>query len=377
MKLLHLADLHIGKRVNEFSMIEDQRYILLKILNIIDEEKPDGVLIAGDVYDKAVPSVEAVEVMNKFLSDLAKRRLQTFIISGNHDSAERLSFARELIDISGIHISRAYDGNEEFYELSDEWGSVKIHMLPFIKPVNVRQAFPDEEISSYEDAVRVAIEKMNIDSSQRNILITHQFVTGAATCESEEISVGGSDNISAELFDGFDYVALGHIHSPQHIKRETIRYSGSPLKYSFSEANHQKSATIIDIKEKGNIGIKKLALVPKYDMVEIRGEYNELMSKDYYKALNLQDYYHITLTDEEDIPDAINKLRTVYKKIMKLSYDNARTRSSSSVLSSEAKENRSPIELVDELYDMQNGKPLDENQKSYALSLIEKIWEDD
>lgn len=377
MKFLHLADLHIGKRLNEFSLIEDQRYILLKILNIIDEEKPDGVLIAGDVYDKAVPSVEAVEVMNKFFNELAKRRVQTFIISGNHDSAERLSFARDLIDFAGIHISRAYNGEADFYELCDEWGSVKIHMLPFVKPVHVRQAFPDEEINSYEDAVRVAIDKMDINPSQRNILITHQFVTGASTCESEEISVGGSDNISADLFDDFDYVALGHIHSPQHIKRETLRYSGSPLKYSFSEASHQKSATLIDIKEKGNIEIKKVLLIPKYDMVEIRGAYNELMAKSYYENLNTDDYFHITLTDEEDIPDAISRLRCVYKKTMVLSYDNKRTRSSNSVLAASVQENKSPIDLIDELYDTQNGKPLDENQRAYALSLVEKIWEDD
>ena len=377
MKFLHLADLHIGKKVNEFSMIEDQKYILLKILNIIDEEKPNGVLIAGDVYDKSIPSVEAVNVLNKFLKDLAERKVQTFIISGNHDSAERLSFASDLIDISGIHISNAYDGNVKKYELCDEHGSVMIYMLPFVKPVNVRQAFPDAEISTYEDAVKSAIDNMNADYSKRNVLITHQFVTGASICDSEEISVGGSDNISADLFDGFDYVALGHIHSPQHIKREAVRYSGSPLKYSFSEVNHKKSATVIELNEKGSVEIRKIPLIPKYDMVEIKGEYNELMSKAYYDSLNLNDYYHITLTDEEDIPDAISKLRTVYKKIMKLDYDNARTRSSSNVLLSAAAENKSPIELLDEFYEMQNGKPLDDEQKSFASSLAQRIWGDE
>ncbi len=374
MKFVHLADLHLGKRVNEFSMIEDQKFILLKILNIIDEEKPDAIIIAGDVYDKSNPSIEAVELFGKLLSDIASRKIETFIISGNHDSAERLSFASDIIDNVGIHISRAYNGEVKPFELKDKFGSVNVYMLPFVKPAHVRAAFPDEEITSYNDAVSVAVKNMNISADKRNILVTHQFVTGAKTCDSEEISVGGSDNIDAAVFDCFDYVALGHIHSPQHITKQTVRYAGSPLKYSFSEANHKKSVTIVEMEEKGKAEIRTVPLIPKYDMIEIKGSYETLMSKAFYESLNLEDYYHITLTDEEDILDAISRLRTVYHKIMKLDYDNVRTRTNSVIDADKSIEELLPIDLVNELYEKQNGKPLDENQLSYVNEQIEKVW---
>lgn len=231
MKFIHLSDLHIGKRVNEFSMIEDQKYILKVILNIIDDEKPDGVLIAGDVYDKSVPSAEAVQLLDDFLCRLAERKIPTYIISGNHDSAERLSFGGRLMDMSGIHLSPVYNGKVEPFTLTDEYGKVNIYMLPFIKPVNVRRFFPDSEIESYTDAIKVAVDSMNVDEKERNIIVTHQFVTGASRSESEEISVGGSDNVDASVFDAFDYVALGHIHGPQKIGRESVRYCGTPLMF--------------------------------------------------------------------------------------------------------------------------------------------------
>ena len=316
MKLLHLADLHIGKRVNEFSMIEDQRYILTKIINIIDNEKPDAILIAGDVYDKSVPSAEAVEVLDKFINHIASRKIETFIIPGNHDGAERLSFASKLIDTTGIHISPAYNGQIKPRSLNDEYGCVNFYMLPFVKPINVKQVYNIEENISYSDAVSIAIKNMNIDKSQRNVLLSHQFVTGASTCDSEDLSVGGTDGVSASVYDDFDYVALGHIHGPQKVSKDTIRYSGTPLKYSFSEVNHKKSVTIVNMAGKNNISISTIPLEPKHDMVEIKGKYNELMNKSYYDNLNLDNYYHITLTDENDIPDAILKLRNIYKNIM-------------------------------------------------------------
>ena len=220
MKFLHLSDLHIGKRVNEFSMLEDQEYILTKIINIIDSEKPDAVVIAGDVYDKSVPSAEAVQLFDDFLCRLAQRKLQVFVISGNHDSAERMAFGGRLMDISGVHMSPVYNGKVEAISLDDEFGKVNFFMLPFVKPANVRRFFEDAEIESYTDAVRVAVENMNVNADERNVIVTHQFVTGAVKCESEEISVGGSDNVDASVFDAFDYVALGHIHSPQNIGSE-------------------------------------------------------------------------------------------------------------------------------------------------------------
>ena len=376
MKLIHLSDIHLGKRVNEFSMLEDQAYILKKILAVVDEEKPDGVLIAGDVYDKSVPSTEAVQLFDDFLVRLAERKLPVFIISGNHDSPERLSFANRLIDAVGIHLAPVYNGVVEPITLSDEYGPVNVYMLPFIKPAHVRGFFPDTEITGYSDAVAAAIGRMNIDKAQRNVLITHQFVTGAQRSDSEELSVGGTDNIGAEVFCDFDYVALGHIHGPQNMDSGRIRYCGSPLKYSFSEAAQQKSVTVAELKEKGTLEIHTVPLIPRRDMVELKGSYQQLTLRDFYENTTYQeDYTHITLTDEEDIPDAVAKLRAVYHNLMKLDYDNTRTRHSAAISGAENVETRSPIDLFAEFYELQNGLPMSAEQTELVASLIEKIWE--
>lgn len=375
MKFLHLSDLHIGKRVNEFSMLEDQEYILTKIINIIDNEKPDVVIIAGDVYDKSVPSAEAVQLFDDFLCRLAKRKLQVFVISGNHDSAERMAFGGRLMDISGVHMSPVYNGKVEAISLDDEFGKVNFYMLPFVKPANVRRFFEDAEIESYTDAVRVAVENMNVNAEERNVIITHQFVTGAEKCESEEISVGGSDNVDASVFDSFDYVALGHIHGPQNICSEKVRYCGTPLKYSFSEAKHKKSVTVVEMGEKGSLEIRTVALEPKRDMREIKGTYAEITLKDNYINTNTDDYMHITLTDEEDIPDAIGKLRVIYPNLMKLDYDNKRTRSSAKLDIIENIEQRSPLDLFAEFYEKQNNQPMTDEQSEFMTTLIESIWE--
>lgn len=376
MKLIHLSDIHLGKRVNEFSMLEDQAHILKKILAVVDEEKPNGVLIAGDVYDKSVPSTEAVQLFDDFLVRLAERKLPVFIISGNHDSPERLSFANRLIDAAGIHLAPVYNGVVEPITLSDEYGPVNVYMLPFIKPAHVRGFFPDTEITSYSDAVAAAIGRMNIDKTQRNVLITHQFVTGAQRSDSEELSVGGTDNIGAEVFCDFDYVALGHIHGPQNMDSGRIRYCGSPLKYSFSEAAQQKSVTVAELKEKGALEIHTVPLIPRRDMVELKGSYQQLTLREFYENTTYQeDYTHITLTDEEDIPDAVAKLRTVYHNLMKLDYDNTRTRHSAAISGAENVETRSPIDLFAEFYELQNGLPMSAEQTELVASLIEKIWE--
>ncbi len=376
MKLIHLSDIHLGKRVNEFSMLEDQAHILKKILAVVDEEKPDGVLIAGDVYDKSVPSTEAVQLFDDFLVRLAERKLPVFIISGNHDSPERLSFANRLIDAAGIHLAPVYNGVVEPITLSDEYGPVNVYMLPFIKPAHVRGFFPDTEITGYSDAVAAAIGRMNIDKTQRNVLITHQFVTGAQRSDSEELSVGGTDNIGAEVFCDFDYVALGHIHGPQNMDSGRIRYCGSPLKYSFSEAAQQKSVTVAELKEKGMLEIHTVPLIPRRDMVELKGSYQQLTLREFYENTTYQeDYTHITLTDEEDIPDAVAKLRAVYHNLMKLDYDNTRTRHSAAISGAENVETRSPIDLFAEFYELQNGLPMSAEQTELVASLIEKIWE--
>ena len=377
MKFVHLSDLHLGKRVNEYSMLEDQEYILTKIINIIDDEKPAGVIIAGDVYDKSIPSAEAVQMFDDFLTRLAKRNLQVFVISGNHDSPERMSFGSRLMDQSGIHISQVYNGEFVPFSMKDEHSVVNVYMLPFVKPAHVKR-FSDESIESYTDAIRVAIAEMKVDQSARNLLITHQFVTGATRSESEDISVGGSDNVDVSVFDVFDYVALGHIHSPQNCTSERVRYCGTPLKYSFSEAKDNKSITVVELEEKGNISVKTVSLVPMRDMVEIKGKYNEIMLKSFYENTSYQeDYIHITLTDEEDIVDAIGKLRTVYHNLMKLDYDNKRTRSVSQVDGAVDVETKTPIELFSDFYELQNNQPMSDEQKAFVEDLIEQVWEDE
>ncbi len=377
MKLIHLSDLHLGKRVYEYSMLEDQEFILKRILNVADEEKPDGVIIAGDVYDKSVPSAEAVALFDEFLVQLAKRKLEVFVISGNHDSAERIAFGARLMDASGIHMSPVYSGAVAPFSMKDEYGTVSIYLLPFIKPAHVRRYY-DEEISSYTDALETAVSHMEIDREERNILVTHQFVTGARRSESEEVSVGGTDNVDARVFEPFDYVALGHLHSPQSCGRETIRYCGTPLKYSFSEARDSKSVTVVELAEKGKVSLRTVPLVPKRDLVELKGTYSELTLKAFYENTTWQeDYTHITLTDEEDVPDAIGKLRTVYHRLMKLDYDNRRTRAAAEIGGAEDVETKSPFELFAEFYALQNNQPMSEEQEKHMRELIRVTWEDE
>lgn len=376
MKFIHLSDLHIGKRVNEYSMLEDQEYILGKILDIADEEKPDGVIIAGDVYDKSVPSAEAVALFDDFLVKLSKRDLNVFVISGNHDSPERIAFGGKLMEKSKIFVSPVYDGGLSPVTLEDEYGKINIWMLPFIKPVHVKRFNEEAEINSYTDAVRVAVENISINNDERNIMITHQFVTGAERTESEEISVGGTDNVDVSVFDVFDYTALGHIHRPQNCKSEKVRYSGTPLKYSFSEAKDIKSVTLVELKEKGNLKVSTIPLAPLRDMVEIKGKYDEIMLRDFYKNTSYQeDYVHITLTDEDDIPDAIGKLRVVYHNLMKLDYDNLRTRNMNMIGGAEDVEKKSPYEHFSDFYEKQNNQPMNDKQSEFMKKLIEEIWE--
>ena len=378
MKLVHLSDLHIGKRVNEISMIEDQEYILQQIIRIIDEEKPAAVLICGDVYDKSVPSAEAVMLFDDFLCRLAKRDTQVLIISGNHDSPERLAFGNRLMESAGIHISNVYDGNVQGVTLTDEHGDVDFWLLPFIKPAHVKRYYPDDGIESYTDAVRVAVEKLGIDAAQRNVLLTHQFVTGASVDPdgSEELSVGGSDNVDASVFEGFDYVALGHIHGQQNIGGSNrIRYCGTPLKYSFSEEHHHKSVTVVELGAKGELQLQLRPLIPRHDMRTIRGTFAELTDKAFYEGTAKDDYLHVTLTDEEDVAEALGKLRVIYPNIMKLSYDNTRTRTNRIIDGAEDVQRKSPLQLFEELYEQQNNQPMSEEQRAFTQELIEAIWE--
>lgn len=367
MKIIHLSDLHLGKKVLNFSMLEDQKDILVQIETVIDEEKPDAVVIAGDVYDKAVPMAEAVHIFDDFLVWLSSRRIETFVISGNHDSPERISFASRLIDATGIHMAPIYNGEVKPYVCNDEFGEVCFYLLPFIKPIQVRHFLEDDTIKTYTDAVSESVKRMNVDTAKRNVLVSHQFVTGAATCDSE-ISVGGIDNVDAGAYAPFDYVALGHIHGPQNIIPDRIRYSGTPLKYSFSEKNHHKSVTIVELGKKGDVKVSTRELKPLHDFITIEGTYDEIASK--YRGLDLQDYVEVVLKDEVEIADAFRKLKGIFANIMQMRYDNVRTRESRAVTVSENVKTISEMELINRFYEFQNNQPMTDAQKEYMDKVI-------
>ncbi|MDO4284636.1 MAG: exonuclease SbcCD subunit D [Eubacteriales bacterium] len=493
MKLLHLSDLHLGKRLNEFSLIEDQDDMLQKIVEIVDREMPDAVLIAGDIYDKPVPSAEAVALFDSFLSRLSVREIPVFVISGNHDSAERIAFGASIMGRGGVYVSPVYRGHVEPIMLTDAAGvTARFYLLPFLKPATVRPYFPDREINTYTDAVRAVVDEMvgngaesvdnagqsrgdcgqaeesahpendrhiadsagqsgercrQADDAVWNILLAHQFVTGAARSDSEEVAVGGVDNVDASVFAPFDYVALGHLHGAQELrvgreansgskgaqdqpagsetKRELcfgseeerntvvagdvcgtlLRYCGAPLKYSFGEARQEKSVTVIELGEKraanskedqtrrmlqkevaptqtepetesvgAGLRIRTIPLVPLRDLLEIRGTYLEVTAREYYSRFDRNAYLHVTLTDEEDVPDAARKLALIYPNLMKLDYDNARTRSRQEIGGAERPEAQDPLSLFAEFYEKQNNQPLQPEQEEYLRELIGTVW---
>ena len=375
MKFGHIGDLHIGKRVHDFSMLEDQRYILDQMMKIFEEHKVDGVLIDGEVYDNKVQSAEAVQLFDEFITGLAKAEIPVYMISGNHDSAERLSFGAKLFESSDIYISQVYDGEMKRIVLEDQYGPISVYLLPFLKPAAVRHALQRDDINTYEEGVMAALQECKIDRTQRNVLVAHQFVTGADRSDSEETWVGGLDNVSAEVFKDFDYVALGHIHSPQNVGSEHIRYCGTPLKYSFSEAGQQKSATVVELLEKGNLKIREIPLKPLRDMRKLKGTYMEITSQSGYQDTNTEDYVQITLTDEEDIVDGMQKLRTIYPNLMRLEYDNRRTRENQEIAGTETVKRKSELEYFEEFFELQNNQPMNEEQRKYSEDLIHKIQE--
>lgn len=380
MKLMHLSDLHLGKRLNEFSLLEDQSFILQQLVELVRSEQPDCVLLAGDIYDKPVPPAEAVTLFDDFLNKLAQ--LTTVCVtSGNHDSAERLAFGAQLMREGGVHFCGLYTGEPQCVTLQDAYGSVHIYLLPFLKPAHVRHCLPPEEaeqVTTYHEALRCAVERLHINAAERNVLVAHQFVTGAQTAGSEAVNVGGVDNIGAEVFSAFDYTALGHIHKAQNVGSERVRYSGTPLKYSFAEWQQEKSVTLVELGEKGSVSVTTLPLAPLRDLRKLRGSYEELMSKDFYDELPkdsdglLRDFYHLTLTDEEDVPDAVQKLRSVYKNLLQLEYDNKRTRTDNAIEGAKCVVEKSPLELMEEFYQLQNNQALSEKQRAYLQGLLEK-----
>ena len=377
MRFLHLSDLHLGKRVCEFSMLDDQRYILEEILSLLDTHPVDAVLLAGDLYDKPVPPAEAVRLLDWFLTALAERKLPVFAISGNHDSADRVAFGSALLETSRVYVSPVFSGAPQPICLADEHGPVDVYLLPFLKPASVRHVWPDEPIESYSDALACVLRHCELDPAHRSVLVAHQFVAGAACCESEEVSVGGVDSVDASLFDSFDYVALGHLHSPQKVGRDTLRYCGTPLKYSFSEAHQHKSATFVELGPKGEVTLSTAPLTPKHDLRELRGSYMELTDRRSYAGTATDDYLHITLTDDQDVPDALARLRVIYPNLMRLDYDNLRTRTQADLDAPAQTEQKTPLEHFAAFYALQNNQPLSAEQAAFCQQLIETLWKEE
>ena len=395
MKLIHTADLHIGKSVCEHSMLDEQRFILANILEVVATEKPDALLIAGDVYDKSVPSAEAVAVLDEFLVQLSKTGTKVFVLSGNHDSAERIAFGGRIMADRGVYMSPVYSGAFTPVTLKDELGEVDVWMLPFVRPATVRACLEDDDdraqVTDYTSATRMAIAQMKFADGRRNVLLAHQFVTGAERSDSEE-SVGGLDNVDASVFEGFDYVALGHIHKPQNVAKDAagvarVRYSGTPLKYSLSEKDHKKSLTVVELGGKtqfglADISVREIPLKPAHDVREIRGTFAELVSPEYQRkqvaeGLKLDDYVYVKLTDENDVPDAALKLRGIYPNLMMLDYDNERTRNQRVTVGDTKVEQRTPMELFGEFFTDMTKRELNEEESKFVQDIIEGIWEED
>lgn len=417
MKFLHLADLHIGKRVCEHNMLDEQVHILGEVLDIARKESPDAVLIAGDVYDKSVPSAEAVAVLDDFLVKLAATGTKVFVLSGNHDSAERIAFGGRLMQGMGVYMSPVYNGEFAPVTLKDEMGEVDLWMLPFVRPADVRAHFESDEecaaVTDYTSAMRMAIAQMKFTEGRRNVLVAHQFVTGAERSESEE-NVGGLDNVDASVFEKFDYVALGHIHKPQNVAKDgdgtvRVRYSGTPLKYSLSEATHAKSVTVVELG--GNAGnefrtagvicddidvhagdlfagsemraalqVREVPLKPLHDVREIRGTFAEVVSPEFRTAQvaagnKLDDFVYVKLTDENDVPDAAQKLRGIYSNLMMLDYDNERTRNQQIVVGVEAVEKKSPMQLFGEFFSEMTRREMNSEECEFVQSIVDGIWE--
>lgn len=378
MKLIHMGDLHIGKRVHEVNMLKEQEFALKQVLALIEEEKPDAVLLAGDIYDKAVPSAEAVELVDEFLTQLSERGQKVFMISGNHDSPERLSFGSRILRKKNLFISEVFQGTMNRYSLEDEFGEVVFYLLPFIKPANVRAFEPEKELETYEAAVRTVIEKAEIDTRKRNVLIAHQFVTAAGAeaerSESEAVSVGGQEQIDVSVFAPFDYVALGHLHAPQRMGRESVRYAGSLLKYSFSEAQQKKSITVVTIAEKGNMKIEKKPVAVLHDMRKVRGTLKELLDPAVYEGTAADDYLQITLTDTEPVLDAVGKLRSVYKNMLRLEFEYKKENRGRHLSMAEV-EQKSSLALFEEFYRDRNGIELSKRQRMEVKRIFEELEE--
>lgn len=370
MKFLHTSDLHIGKRLNEYPLIEDQRYILSQLIDIAKEEKADAVVIAGDIYDKSLPAAEAVPVLDEFISRFAEEKIPVMMISGNHDSPERLEYGSRLMDKSGVYIAGAYDGTVKMREIK----GVEFYLLPFLRPSLVRKYYSDVKIENTEDAVRTALE--DISPSKKSVIVSHQTVNASGSelvrCESESVNIGGSDAVSYTVYDKFDYAALGHIHSPQSVGRETVRYSGTPLKYSKSEAMNIKTVSIVEITDSG-VSITERELKPLHDLRIIRGEMDELLKKEVYSEGDTKDYIYAVLTDDILELNYMSRIQHIYPNCIGVEADNRRSAYDNDI--DMAQEDKTPSELFEEFFEMQNNREMTEEERNLITEFIKEALE--
>ena len=370
VKFLHIADLHLGKRLNGVSFLEDQIFLLNQISALAEAEHADAVVIAGDVYQKASPQSEAMAAFDAFVTRLAAAGIRVLVISGNHDSAQRISYFSVLVRNAGVYVSEEFTGTVQTVALSDAFGEVRFGLLPFLKPIQARRFYPDEKIETYEDAVRAVLRHSPVDPAARNVLVCHQFVTGAETCDSEETAIGGLDCVDASAFDDYDYVALGHIHGPQRLKRDTLRYAGSLMKYSFSEVNHRKSVTVVEMLEKGDVRLHTVPLTALHDMRTVEGMLSDVMAMSYS-----EDYVWVTIHDELPPPDARVTISTVFPNMLKFSVVNSKTKMDIDVLAREQMESKSVPELFSDFYRLQNNDVAPSERHIEMLTAILKELE--
>lgn len=399
MKIIHTGDWHIGKVVNEFSMIDDQRFVLEELMDIIKEEKPDAVVIAGDLYDRSIPPVEAVELLDEvFNRILLELKVPILAIAGNHDSSERLSFASNILCKNGLYIAGLFDKNIKAVSIENADEKVNFFLLPYADPKEVKHVFHDEEILTHDDAMKKVVEVINenLNKTENNILVAHGYVSfmkeeaidldnkvenmraGLETSASERpLSIGGTDLINADYFSPFNYTALGHLHGQQRVGSDRIRYSGSILKYSFSEVNQKKGVSILEINKKGEVSVKQKELKPKRDMRIIKGPINELIKPEVYMKDNVEDYIYAILTDEEELIDPISKLRAVYPNIMGLHREENKEKENSKTSATIGFQNKSKIKLFEEFYESITGKQLTDNKLGLLKEIIEVVEQEE
>lgn len=378
MKFFHLSDLHIGKQLHLYSLKEEQRAVLNEIIQYAEKEKPQAIVIAGDVYDKSVPSAEAVAVFDEFIRRLSELSLKILVISGNHDSPERLEFAGSLLEKQGLYIAGLPPVKEtdriKKVVLCDEEGEVCFWLLPFLKPSYVRGIFQDKENLSYTEAVKMLLEREEMDLSVRNVLVTHQFFTASGKeplrSDSETVYVGGAGNVDISAVQNFDYVAMGHIHKAQSVGEARFRYCGTPLKYSAGESKDTKTLTSVTLGKKGQTAaIKELSLSPVRDVQQLKGRFEELMK------LGTEDYVSLTLTDEKMPYQPREQLEKVFPNILELKVENTRTKRELSGFLKEA-EQAEPSVLFENFYEEIHGISMTEEERKLVGEILEKVQED-